>query len=62
LNGEAVAIVDRVRGEHAVNVIHSWYHSREIGDFLRFVVILLASTTREEERRVFKYLLFCQLH
>jgi hypothetical protein len=58
LNGETVLFVNRVCGEHTIDVVHSRDHSCEVGDLSRFVVFFFACTTREEECCVFKYLLF----
>ena len=51
-------IVDCICGKHAVDVVHSGDHSREVGYFLCFVMFFFPRTTREEERSVFEYLLF----
>lgn len=57
LNRETVAIVDRVGGEHAVDMVHGGDHSCKVGDFSGLIVILFTRATREEERRVLEHLI-----
>lgn len=55
-DGKTVSIIDRVCGEHTVDVIHSRNHRCEVRNVCIFIVFF-ARTSREKKCRILKYLI-----